>query len=119
MVKFVSILKRSPDMTVEEFHNWWLGSHAAKGRKIPYMKKYIISLAADVPKDLWQADEGGLDYDGICEIWFDNVEDMRKAMTSDEMGVCVVDAGNHKVTQVGKNYFEENPQDVSGSRQSS
>ena len=100
-------------MTVDEFHKWWLGPHAAKGKKIPGMKRYVISLAADVSKDFWQPGEPGQDYDGICEILFESEEDMRKAFASEEIAACIEDAANHNITEVAKNFYIEHLQDIS------
>ena len=75
MIKLVSTLKRPPTMTVEELHRWWLGPHAAIGKTLPGLKKYVISLAVG-------ARDGEPKYDGIAELWFKSMDDLKKMFAS-------------------------------------
>jgi len=75
MVKLVSTLKRPPTMSLDEFHRWWLGPHAAMAKDYPGLKKYVISLAIG-------ARDGEPKYDGIAELWFEGMDDLNKIYAS-------------------------------------
>lgn len=75
MTKIVATVKRPPTMTVEELNKWWLGVHATMSKKLPGLKKYVISLAVGAPV-------GEPAFDGIAELWFDSMDDLFKARSS-------------------------------------
>jgi uncharacterized protein (TIGR02118 family) len=57
-------LKRRADLTRPGFFDWWLGQHRELAEKLPGLRHYIISLAAD--------DQEG-PFDGMAELWFDDL----------------------------------------------
>jgi uncharacterized protein (TIGR02118 family) len=64
MQRVVIYLKRRADLARPLFFDWWLGPHAALAAQLPGLHRYIISLAADEP-------EGP--FDGMAELWFDDL----------------------------------------------
>ena len=110
MIKLVSIFKRPPSMTFEELRDWWLGPHADIGKRVPGVKRYVVSLAIGAPRSLWRPEEEGAEYDGIAELWFDSMEDLKKAQESPVMTEALNDVKEHKITQVAKMFFEEHVQ---------
>jgi uncharacterized protein (TIGR02118 family) len=90
-------------MTVEELREWWLGPHAEIAKGLPGLKKYVISLAVDPPETAKE----GPQYDGIAEMWFDNMDDIRKAQTSSVFSELGKDVQEHNVTVVAEIYTEE------------
>lgn len=110
MIKLVSIFKRPPGMTFEELKDWWLGPHAAIGKRMPGLKKYVVSLAIPTPADMLVPGEKSIDYDGIAELWFDSLDDLRQAQKSAVMQEALNDVKTHRIDQVAKMFFEEYPQ---------
>jgi len=103
MIKWIPLVKRPPTMTVEELREWWLGPHAEIAKGLPGLKKYVISLAVDGPEKAIQ----GIQYDGIAEMWFDTMDDIRKAQNSSVFAELGKDVMEHNVTVTEEIYTEE------------
>ena len=79
MVKLVFCCRRNPDLTREEFQRYWLEDHGKLVRSlreaIPSMRRYVQSHTLDTPaNDAVRASRGsGEPYDGITEVWFDDI----------------------------------------------
>lgn len=75
MIKWVALLKRPPGMSGEELRNWWFGKHASTAKRLPGLKKYVISLTVGT----WEEEAK---CDGIAELWFDSMDNLQKALDS-------------------------------------
>jgi uncharacterized protein (TIGR02118 family) len=64
MQRVVIYLKRRADLPQPVFFDWWLGQHRALAEQLPGLRRYIISLAADAPDG---------PFDGMAELWFDDL----------------------------------------------
>ena len=64
MQRVVIYLKRRADLARSVFFDWWLHHHGALAAQLPGLHRYIISLAAD-------EQEGP--FDGMAELWFDDL----------------------------------------------
>lgn len=104
MIKFVAFLKKPASMTPDELKNWWLGGHAKLTReKFPGLKRYVICLAVG-PEDR-QAD-------GMAEMWFDNLDTLKKGLQSDVMAQLVKDCQDYKISlafELWNEEFEQKP----------
>ncbi len=69
--KAMILLYRRADMTVEQFHRWWLDEHAPLARQLPNVRRIVFNAAAD--------DEIG----GITELWFDTQADFDAAYATE------------------------------------
>jgi uncharacterized protein (TIGR02118 family) len=69
MQRIVIYLKRRTDLLQPLFFAWWLGQHRALVEKLPGLRRYIISLAAD-------AQDGP--FDGMAELWFNDLAAARR-----------------------------------------
>ena len=94
MVKMVRLLKRPDTMTLDEMEQWWLGPHADVAKRLPGLRKYVVSLVVGSP------DPGEPKYDGMAEMWFDSIEDADKAQKSDVMKEAIRDSVGTKFTVV-------------------
>ncbi len=82
MIKFTAMLRRNPDLTHQQFVDHHRTRHAALFMSLPasqqHVRRYVQShsLGLDVP--------GMPDsrYDGMTEIWFDDVEGFAAVFTS-------------------------------------
>jgi uncharacterized protein (TIGR02118 family) len=81
MIKVVSLIKRNPNLTQEEFVHFWKTVHVPLVKeRLPGLKKYIGSF----PVATGPAPGSGtqeLVYDAVVELGFDSLEALNAAMT--------------------------------------
>jgi hypothetical protein len=70
-IKMFAMLPRRSDISAQAFHDHWRHPHGTFGRRISTVRRYVQSH--QVPSDLLGDDQGR--YDGVVEVWFDNVRD--------------------------------------------
>lgn len=83
MIKLVYVLARRPDVSKERFHDYWLNTHGPLVRSHAQAiraKKYIQSHTIDTPLNaaFWQPRGMLPPVDGITEVWWDSLDDVRK-----------------------------------------
>jgi len=88
MQRLVFYLKRRPELSQSLFFDWWLGRHRALAEQLPGLRQYIISLAADTQ-------EGP--FDGMAELWFDDLAAADVAFASPAGQATHADAEAHVV----------------------
>ena len=66
-------------MTDEEFFHYWEHVHGPIGARIPGVRRLVQSHRVHVP-----GDARGADYDGMAELWFDDMEALLEARRSPE-----------------------------------
>jgi EthD domain len=64
-LKRMSILRKRPDVTSEDFQNEWFRLHAVLVKRLPGVEGYRQNLVLDGPRDA----DGHLLVDGIVELW--------------------------------------------------
>ena len=89
MIKFVMCIRRHPDMTREQFQDYWLNKHGPffmKNTETMRAKKYVQSHTIDTPLNEGLRDSRGMlpEYDGVAEVWFESEQDLTEAMSSPE-----------------------------------
>lgn len=72
MVKALSFFKRRPEMSVEQFQEYWRTRHPDVVVKLPGIRRYVQSHTL-----LGGYRKGEPVYDGIAEVWFDDTAAMR------------------------------------------
>ncbi|MGP8069113.1 MAG: EthD family reductase [Candidatus Bathyarchaeia archaeon] len=77
MFKLIILLKKKIGLTDEQFTTHWLDTHAHLAKKMPGLRRYVVNVVMPPPNR-------EPDYNGVVELWFDNVDDMKKAFTSPE-----------------------------------
>ena len=80
MIKIVWLLKKAEHLSLEEFQDWWLNSHAPHARKAPGLRRYVINFARPVD-DLAGRPTWACEWDGVAEQWFDDEEALNAAYT--------------------------------------
>ncbi len=79
MVKLTICVVRKPGMSYEEFDTYWRDVHGPLVKSIDdftrHVRRYVQchGVASDVPLG------GSGRYDGIAELWFDDVESIERA----------------------------------------
>lgn len=87
MIKFVMCIHRHPDMTREQFQDYWMNQHGPIFMGHAHTmraKKYVQSHTVDTPLNQGLRSSRGMqpEYDGVAEVWFDSEEELMQAMNS-------------------------------------
>ncbi len=77
MRKMVGLLPRRPDMSREQFQEYWTTTHAEITAKIPGLRSYVQNIC--LPDE-----NGDPAYDGVALLAFDDMESMQKALGTPE-----------------------------------
>lgn len=83
MIKSISLLTRKEGMSHEEFMTHWVEKHAPLAHAVPGLRRYIQSNIVEerFRKDIPVIDA---DIDGIAELWYDDLDSLRRANLSPE-----------------------------------
>ena len=77
MVKYVSVIYRPPGTDRQQVIDYWMKVHAPLVIKaLPGLRKYVISFSVPAP-----GTNEPPKFDGIVELYFDDVKAMEKALT--------------------------------------
>lgn len=68
-IKFVGLLKRREDFTPEQFTEHWIGMHGAMALELSGIRRYVQNAVIG----------GNSGYDGVAEMWWDDVASMKSA----------------------------------------
>lgn len=84
MIKLTFCVTRKPEISEEDFHDYWLNNHGPlvkSVRKDLHIAKYIQTHAINTPANEATAAVRGapVRYDGIAELWWENEEALAKA----------------------------------------
>jgi uncharacterized protein (TIGR02118 family) len=79
MIKVVYCITKKVGLSDEEFFHYWKGVHGPIGARIPGLRKLIQSHRVKLAGDKHQPD-----FDGMAELWFDNLEALLAARRSPE-----------------------------------
>ena len=85
MIKLVYCLRRRANISPEEFYRYWLNTHAPKVRNAAEKMRavrYIQSHTCGPEVNQAFVASRGLapPYDGITEVWWNSIEDLKAAM---------------------------------------
>jgi len=78
MVKAIYLIRRKPGMSGEDFHRYWREVHGPIAARIPGLRRYVQCHAVDAGLG------AAADYDGAAEVWFDDMDTLRRAAASPE-----------------------------------
>ena len=89
MIKFVMCLTRHPDMTREEFRDYWMNKHGPFFMSNAYAmgaKRYVQSHIIDSPLNEGLRTSRGMqpEYDGVAEVWFESEQALTDGMSFPE-----------------------------------
>lgn len=87
MIKLVYCLHRRADVPPEEFYRYWLNTHGPKVknaaealRALRYVQSHTCKAELN---QVFVASRGlAPAYDGVTEIWWNSIEDVKAAMTN-------------------------------------
>lgn len=98
MVKMVQLLERREDYTHEEFVERWQGSHADLAKDLPNLQTYTTSVPTDPER---------ADYDGVVELYFEDMADVQKAFESETGQEVMADDAEFADVDAGPTLFVE------------
>lgn len=91
MVKLVFVIRRLPELSREEFQEYWYEKHGPLVREhAPALgiKRYVQTHTVETPLDegLREGRGGPEPFDGIAELWWESVEALGAAVATPEGG---------------------------------
>lgn len=89
MIKFVMCLRRHPDLSREQFQDYWRNEHAPLFQSFAathQAKRYVQDHTIDTPMNQVLRESRGMleEFDGVAEVWFESEEAFVAAMSSPE-----------------------------------
>lgn len=89
MIKMNFCVRKRDDISEENFHNYWLNEHGPlvkSHRKSLCILKYCQSHAVFPELGDMARSQRGMEskYDGVAELWWENVDVLQAALMSDE-----------------------------------
>jgi uncharacterized protein (TIGR02118 family) len=92
VLKVFSLIKRREDMSLDDFRRWILEEHAPKGRELPGLRQYHVSVI--------DADDDALPYHAVTELYFDDEDAFKAAFASDAGKAAGADVAAHASDRV-------------------
>jgi len=89
MVKIVYCISKKPGLSDAEFHRYWRDVHGPIAARIPSVRAYVQSHAIPRGSEIRPAD-----YDGVAELWFDDIEALLAAAASPQAMAAIEDEKN-------------------------
>ena len=89
MIKFVMCLHRHPDMSRDQFQDYWKNQHAPLFQSFADTHKaikYVQDHTIDSPANQMLRESRGMmqEFDGVAEVWFESEQAFVDAMSSPE-----------------------------------
>ncbi len=106
MIKFTECIRRSSNLSHEEFLDYWLHTHGPLVKSVSAdlkMGRYVQShtLAHPVHDAIRKNRGTGEPYDGIVEVWYDTREAMERSFVTPAMK-----AANEKLREDEKRFID-------------
>jgi len=89
MVKIVYCITKKPGLSDAEFRRYWKQVHGPIAARIPSVRRYVQSHAIPRGNEIRPAD-----YDGVAELWFDDIDALLAAAVSTEAMAAIEDEKN-------------------------
>jgi uncharacterized protein (TIGR02118 family) len=89
VVKLVYCICRKPGLSREAFIRYWAEVHGPIGARIPGLRRLVQSYALALPQDRQPAD-----FDGMAELWFEDVATVLAARQSAAWAAATADEVN-------------------------
>ena len=89
MIKLIYCFRRRAGMSDEAFDAYWRQVHGPIAVRIPGLRRLVQSHALRIPGDARPPD-----FDGVAELWFDDVDALLRARGSEEWRLSGLDEPN-------------------------
>lgn len=77
MVKIVAFVRHRADWSFDQFARHWIEQHSEIVRGLPGLRGYVQNPAVQIEGRDWP-------YDGMAELWFDDLNAVREAFRGPE-----------------------------------
>ncbi len=122
MFKIVYCVRRKPEMSVEEFQDYWLNTHGPLVRKHAdalNVRRYVQTHTAHqgLTEAMVKSRNGPEPFDGIAELWYDSEADVFAAAKTEEgkaAGRELVEDENRFIDGAASVVFAGNEHEVVG-----
>ncbi len=84
MIKVLGLLTRKDSISHEEFVRHWFDIHGPLALAVPGIRRYVQSHITDT-RTRPDIPETNVAVDGIAELWYDDLESLRRAAATPEM----------------------------------
>jgi uncharacterized protein (TIGR02118 family) len=92
MIKVIFLMKFRRDLDPEAVRRWWLNDHGALALRNMGMRRYVQNHFTGPVGE--EHAEGGIDFDGCVEVWFDDREAFERTLASPEWKALEEDGPN-------------------------
>jgi uncharacterized protein (TIGR02118 family) len=92
MIKVCWLLTFRSDLAVEDVRRWWRTDHGDLALKVPGLKRYVQNHFLGAIDE--ERAEGGMPFQGLVEVWFDDQAAYETAMASPEWQALEADGVN-------------------------
>jgi uncharacterized protein (TIGR02118 family) len=92
LLKVISLIKRRDDLPLDEFRAWALEQHAPKGRELPGLREYRMSVV--------EQDDPSLPYHAVSELYFDDRKAFEAAFATEAGKAAGADVAAHAADRV-------------------
>jgi uncharacterized protein (TIGR02118 family) len=89
VIKVVYCIRKKPGLSDEDFFRYWKDVHGPIGARIPGLRKLVQSRRISAGDDAHPAD-----FDGVAELWFDDVASLLTARRSPQWDASTQDELN-------------------------
>ena len=89
MIKLVYCITKRTGLTDQQFRHYWASVHGPIGARIPGVRKLVQSCRLSIPGDKYRPD-----FDGMAELWFDDMKALLTARQSPEWQAATDDEAN-------------------------
>ena len=89
MIKLVYCITKKASLTDNAFFHYWLNVHGPIGARIPGLRRLVQSHRLTLAGDNYQTN-----YDGVAELWFDDIQSLLAARQSPEWKASTQDEAN-------------------------
>jgi len=89
MIKLAYCITKRPDLTEEEFFDYWRNIHGPIGARIPGLRRLVQSHTI-----AGQPEFRTSDFHGMAELWFDDLAALAAARQSVEWQASTADEAN-------------------------
>ncbi|WP_262028144.1 EthD domain-containing protein [Microvirga sp. Mcv34] len=83
MIVRMGLLTRKPGLSSEDFRSHWRDVHGPLAARLPGLRRYHQNHVVDRSQLAIDHARGAWSVDGISELWFDSLDDMHRAISSD------------------------------------
>jgi uncharacterized protein (TIGR02118 family) len=108
-LKRMSILRKRPDVSSEDFQNEWFRLHSVLVKRLPGVQGYRQNLVLDGPRDA----DGHLLVDGMVELWLPDQAAIEANFRSDA-GITLMTHAKEFISEIST--FLVHPHEISGLR---